>query len=138
MDGSKSKALTRGAVTKILFICEHGSAKSVIAASHFERLAREMGVEAHASSRGTDPDADYPSHVREGLEADALEPLDDAPVALSQSDIASATRIIAFCSPKLLPFNAIPSEVWDDVPPVSEGYGAARDEIVSRLGRLLK
>jgi hypothetical protein len=26
---------------------------------------------------------------------------------------------------------------WDDVPPVADGFEAARDTIVSRLGRLL-
>ena len=120
----------------VLFICEHGSAKSVIAAAHYERIARELGVDAHAASRGTDPDAEFPPQVIAGLRSDGLEPLDDAPVALSGNDVVSGPRIIAFCSPSMLTEGATPSEVWDDVPPVSEGYNRARDEIVRRIERM--
>ena len=28
----------------IVFVCEHGSAKSVVAAAHFDRLAGERGL----------------------------------------------------------------------------------------------
>jgi len=122
----------------VLFICEHGSAKSVIAAAHYERLARERGIDAHAAGRGTDTDAEFPQHVLAGLRSDGLEPVDDAPVALSEKDVAPGTNIIAFCSPGMLPEGATPSEVWDDVPPVSEGYDRARDEIVRRVERLLR
>jgi protein-tyrosine-phosphatase len=120
---------------RILFVCEHGSAKSVIAAAHCDRIARERGIDACASSRGTDPDAEYPPHVISGLESDALQPLESSPAALSQSDIDSADTIIAFCSPSLV--GVAPDEVWDDVPSVSEGYARARDEIVRRVERLL-
>lgn len=124
--------------TNILFICEHGSAKSVIAAAHYEKLARELGVDSRAASRGTDPDVEFPPHVLAGLRSDDLEPLDKTPVALSEKDIAVATKVIAFCSPNMLPESAIPNEVWDDVPPVSEGYTRARDEIVRRVERMLR
>ena len=124
--------------TNVLFICEHGSAKSVIAAAHLERIARESGLDAHAASRGTDPDAVFPPHVLAGLRSDHLAPLDNTPIALSPEDIAAATEIIAFCSPEMLPESAVPSEIWDDVPPVSEGYARARDEIVRRVERLLR
>jgi arsenate reductase len=122
----------------VLFICEHGSAKSVIAAAHYERLARERGIDAHAASRGTDTDAEFPPHVLAGLRSDGLEPLDDAPVAFSEDDVTQGTKIITFCSPAMLPEGTTPSEVWDDVPPVSEGYERARDEIVRRVERLIR
>ncbi len=122
---------------RILFICEHGSAKSVIAAAHFDRIAREMGIDAHATSRGTDPDSEYPPHVLAGLSADEVEPVDESPLPLSTDDLESATEVIAFCSPHILPENVVVTELWDDVPPVSESYERARDEIVSRVRRLL-
>ena len=121
---------------KILFVCEHGSAKSVIAAAHCERIAREHGIDARASSRGIDPDAEYPPRVISGLESDGLKPLEVTPAVLTQNDIDSADSIITFCSPAML--NATPDEVWDDVPAVSEGYERARDEIVRRVTRLLQ
>ena len=119
-----------------LFICEHGSAKSVIAAAHYERIARGRGIDAHATSRGTDPDAEYPPHVLAGLASEGLEPLDNAPVKLTAEDLETATRIIAFCSPDTFPKNAVVTEVWGDVPAVSYGYAEARDEIVRRIERL--
>ena len=122
----------------VIFICEHGSAKSVIAAAHYERLARERSIDAHAAGRGTDIDAEFPPHVLAGLRSEGLEPLDDAPVALSEADLTSGTTIIAFCSPSMLPDGTTVAEVWDDVPPVSEGYDRARDEIVRRVERLVR
>jgi protein-tyrosine-phosphatase len=123
---------------RVLFICEHGSAKSVIAAAHYARIVKEQGEDAKVMSRGTDPDADYPAHVLAGLAADGLAPLDDSPVRLSTQDTDAATQIISFCSPELIPGNARVTAVWDDVPPVSEGYTAARDEIVRRLAGLFR
>ena len=118
---------------RVLFICEHGSAKSVIAAAHFERMARERGLSAHAISRGTDPDAEYPPHVLAGLAGDGLAPLDDHPIGLSENDLDEAVHVVAFCSTETLPAR---TEKWHDVSPVSEGYVRAREEIVNRLERL--
>jgi hypothetical protein len=96
-----------------------------------------MGIDAHATSRGTDPDEEYPPHVLAGLSADGVEPVEKSPLLLSAADLESATEIIAFCSPHILPEDAVVTEMWDDVPPVSESYERARDEIVSRVRRLL-
>ena len=41
----------------VVFVCEHGTVKSVIALAHFQRLARERGLPLRAISRGTAPDA---------------------------------------------------------------------------------
>lgn len=117
----------------MLFICEHGSAKSVIAAAHFNRLAQARGLDVRAKSRGTDPDEEYPPHVLAGLAGDGLAPLDDHPVRLSATDVEEATHVVAFCSKESLPAT---TEEWHDVSPVSEGYLRAREEIVSRLERL--
>ena len=37
----------------ILFVCEHGSAKSVVAAAHFNQIATARGLPFRAISRGT-------------------------------------------------------------------------------------
>ena len=41
---------------KVLFVCLHGAAKSLIAARHLERLARERGIGIRAEFAGTEPD----------------------------------------------------------------------------------
>ena len=40
----------------VLFVCEHGAAKSVIAAAYFNQLASEKNLDVRAIERGTNPD----------------------------------------------------------------------------------
>jgi protein-tyrosine-phosphatase len=54
----------------VVFVCEDGSAKSLVAASFFERLAKERGIAVRALSRGTAPDASMPAAVVEALRGD--------------------------------------------------------------------
>src|SRR4051812_34549689 len=39
----------------VLFVCEHGAAKSVIAATYFNQLATARGLAVRATARGADP-----------------------------------------------------------------------------------
>ena len=48
------QAMNEGPV--VLFVCEHGSTKSTVAAAHFNKLAGERGLKLRAVSRGTNPD----------------------------------------------------------------------------------
>lgn len=121
----------------VLFVCEHGSAKSVVAAAHFNRLARERQIEVRAVSRGTDPDPAIAPNAARGLEADGFETGREAPRRLTEADIAAAARVVAFGSLLEGCGGGKATEVWDDVPPVSEDYGKARDRIVERVERLL-
>lgn len=119
----------------VLFVCEHGSAKSVVAAAHFNRLAAERALPFRAISRGTSPDAiHHPVAVR-GLEADDLVP-QARPCQLSIADIQDAHRVVAFADLPVEYATQAPVEVWT-VPPVSEGYEASRTAIVSHIQRLL-
>jgi len=51
---------------KVLFVCLHGSAKSLIAAEYFNRLAAARGLGVTATSAGTEPDAEIPPRVVQG------------------------------------------------------------------------
>lgn len=120
----------------VVFVCEHGSAKSTIAAAHFNKLSSEGKLNARAISRGTDPDDTYPPHVTEGLRADGLLAEESRPKKLSADDIAKAARVVVF---NQLPDEYLrggPVDDWSDVPPVSEGYEIARYEIVNRVKSL--
>src|SRR5215467_9813815 len=57
----------------VVFVCEHGSAKSVIAAAHFNRLAAEKGLPYRAIARGTKPDDVVAPAVKAGLASDGLD-----------------------------------------------------------------
>ena len=80
----------------VLFVCEHGAAKSVIAAAHFNKIAKERGLPYRAVARGTAPDAIIPEGVRKGLEKSGLELTVEKPVMVGQADVNGANRVITF------------------------------------------
>jgi arsenate reductase (thioredoxin) len=121
----------------IVFVCEHGSAKSVVAAAHFNRLAAERDIDLRAVSRGTDPDPEIAPPAEAGLRADGLAAGERSPVRLTQADAAGATLVVTFCELPRSYATAAPVERWEGVPPVSEDYAKAREEIVGRIGLLL-
>lgn len=121
----------------VLFVCLHGSAKSVIAAEHFRRLARGRGVEVEAIAAGVEPDAEIPPTVADGLLKDGIDVRGRRPRRLAGADLARATRVVAFGCDLGDAAGAAPVERWDDVPAVSVDFDRARDAIVARLPRLL-
>ena len=122
----------------VLFVCEHGSAKSVIAAAHFQRLAARANLDAGTISRGTDPDPEFPANVVDGLARDGLRPLEESPSKLTRADLENAARIVTFCDLSSQQSYRGPIERWDDMPAVSDDYDRARAAIVSRVERLVK
>lgn len=120
----------------VLFVCEHGSAKSVVAAAHFNRIAAARGLPFRAISRGTVPDAEMAPAAVEGLLGDGLKPEEPAPSNLVQRDLDAAVRVVTFCAlpPGLQPRS--PVARWE-VPPVSTEYAASRDAMLAEIERLL-
>lgn len=122
----------------VVFVCEHGAAKSVLAATHFDKLASEMGLTLRAVARGTYPDPQLSPQVVRGLLKDGLAPKESFPRELSEDDVKTAFRIITFCElPSEYQQEAI-VERWDGVPAASENYEQARNVIKKRIGTLLQ
>ncbi len=122
----------------VLFVCLHGSAKSVIALEHFRRLAAERGVAVDADSAGTEPDAQIPPRVVQGLLGEGIDVRGHRPRSVAQADLERASRVVTFgCDLGKLAPPGLAVERWDDVPAVSEDFKKARDVIVSRLPGLL-
>jgi arsenate reductase len=120
----------------ILFVCEHGSAKSMVAAAHFNQIAAARGLPFRAISRGTVPDAAMAPAAVEGLLGDGLKPDEPAPSKLEQADLDAAARVVTFCAlPPGLQARS-PVEQWE-VPPVSTEYAASRDAMLAQIERLL-
>src|ERR1700716_3028298 len=78
----------------VVFVCEHGSAKSVIAAAHFNRLAESKGLPYRAISRGVHPDAEIPGNIKAGLSADGLDVSRWKPKMIGDDDIQRAERVV--------------------------------------------
>jgi YVTN family beta-propeller protein len=122
----------------VVFVCEHGATKSVVAAALFNKLAGDRGLNIRALARGTNPDAEIGPLAARGLQADGLKLTEATPKKISQADLPGARRVITFCA---LP-DGYPGEVkvesWDKAPSISEDYGKARDWLAGRINRLLE
>ena len=121
----------------IIFVCEHGAAKSIIAAAYFNHLVEQANLDIRAIARGTHPDSEFSPKTIAGLHADGLTPTETVPQKLSLADVVGAQQIFTFCELPEEYQNKVAIERWDDVPPVSENYKKARDTIVERLNLLL-
>ena len=121
----------------IVFVCEHGAAKSIIAAAYFNKLAGEKGLNLQAVARGTNPDQALSTQAVAGLQEDGLTPTESFPQKLSLAEVESAQQIIAFCELPAEYQGKASIELWDNVPPVSENYQKAREEIIERISHLL-
>ena len=121
----------------IVFACEHGAAKSVIAATYFNQLAREKNLNLRAVARGTHPDEEISPKALVGLKKDGLLPTEPVPQQLSLNDVESAQGIVSFCELPEEYHEKVTIDHWEGVPPVSENYEMARDEIIRRLHHLI-
>src|SRR5215510_13415438 len=121
----------------VIFVCEHGAAKSVIATAYFNKLADERSLPFRATFRGTTPQDDLSVRAVAGLKADGLTIPSGKPTAISDQDVADATHIFAIgCT---LPDQAVrsgKSADWSDVPD-DQGYAPMRDAIVRHVKQLL-
>jgi protein-tyrosine-phosphatase len=122
----------------VLFVCLHGAAKSLIAASHLERLAGDQGIRIRTQFAGTEPDPELTPAAVAGLQAEGIDVHGRRPRRVTRDDIRSASRVVSFGCDLGALASGVPVERWDDVPAVSKNYRAARDVIVSRLPALLE
>lgn len=123
----------------VVFVCEHGSAKSVIAVAHFNRLAEQRGLPYRAISRGVHPDSEIPANIRNGLLSDGLKVNASKPVLLDDDDMLRAERVVTLsCQlPESKSLDRAKRINWPDLPAVSDGYAQARSAIVSKIEDLL-
>jgi len=121
----------------IIFVCEHGAAKSVIATAYFNKFAAERNLPWRATFRGTSPQEALSVRAVQGLKADGIPIPRGVPTAIGEADIRTATHIFAIgCT---LPAAAVSSgkaKDWSDVPD-DKGYEAQRDAIVRHVRALL-
>lgn len=121
----------------VVFVCEHGAAKSVLAAAYFNQFAQERGLNLRAVARGTHPEDHLLPQAVKGLSEDGLTPAKSVPQKLTEADIRSAQRVITFCELPAEYHGQAIIERWDDIPLVSENYGQARDAILKRVRQML-
>jgi protein-tyrosine-phosphatase len=124
----------------VVFVCEHGAAKSVIAAAHFNKLATERGLPFRAVSRGTKPNDVVAADVRAGLASDGIDVSAWRPTAVSDQDIRQAVQVVSLATDlaSTKPFARSKLLEWNDISPVSEDYRVARTKILEHVRDLLE
>lgn len=125
------------AAPHVVFVCEHGAAKSLIASAYFNKLAAERGLAARATFRAVDPQDALSVRAVAGLKADGVAIPDGKPTAIAASDVAQASHIFAIgCTLPTVATASGKSRSWDDVPD-DLGYEPMRDAIVRHVRVLL-
>jgi protein-tyrosine-phosphatase len=123
---------------EVMFVCEHGAAKSVVAMAYFNKLAAERGLDVRAVARGADPQDSPSTSATEGLQADGLRPSLDPPRPLTASEIRGSARVIAFdCHHGAMTALQGMDACWDDVPATADDYARARDIIRAHVSAVI-
>src|SRR6478672_3071245 len=90
---------TDAAHQQVVFVCEHGAAKSVVAAAYFNKIAAERGLPDRAIYRGANPQAELSVSALKGLREDGLDVPGAKPSPITPGDVTKATHIFAIgCS----------------------------------------
>jgi arsenate reductase len=124
---------------KVAFVCLHGSAKSLIAAEYFNRLAREKSLALRATTSGPEPDPAVPANVVEGMKGRGIDVHAYRPTLIDANQLKDADLIVSFACDagrKLAPGKA--EERWDDCPAVSDDFDIAWNFITTRVENLVE
>ena len=124
--------------TGVVFVCEHGSVKSLVAMEHFNREARQRGLPYRAVARGTAPGPAVPAPVREGLRADGFDVSSFVPQPLRATDVDNAALDVSFDDDIANTLGGRTRYLkWDDLPGVLGDYSRGRDAIVRQVDTLI-
>ena len=127
--------------TEVLFICEHGNVKSLMAASYFNQLAQERSLPYRALARGTNPNSTtVPPGIINGLRADGIDVSSFHPSRLRNSDISKSARIVAIgveLPPDARQLAQSSLEEWTDVPSAALSYAATQEALKTHVAQLI-
>jgi arsenate reductase (thioredoxin) len=122
----------------VVFVCEHGTVKSLVAIEYFNKLARERGLNVQAISRGTKPDSLVPLSVARGLTSDGFDVSAFHSRQFTSADLAGGMLVVALDADVSPVVNqALPVVRWDGLPSVTADYSEARTAIVRYVSRLV-
>jgi arsenate reductase len=138
LGGAVVAAADTRASRTVVFVCEHGNVKSLIARELFNRMSKVRGSKLRAVARGLAPEPGVPPAIAAHLRKDGFDVRGYEARQLTPADAAAAVRVIAIGSdPPAAATGAVPVEKWLDVPPASEQYAASRDALRARIAILL-
>src|SRR3977135_11227 len=110
----------------IAFVCLHGSAKSLIAAEYFNRLAIERSLPFRATTSGPEPDGEVPGNVIAGLKSRVIDVSQSRPTLIAAEQLSDTSLIVSFACDagrRLAPSK--PGRGLGERPPGRAGFGFA-------------
>ena len=124
--------------SRVVFVCEHGTVKSLVALEYFNRLARARHLPLAAISRGTTPDTAVPRSVANGLTADGFDVSAFRPRRFTSEDLSRGLLVVALdADVDPVVDKRLPVLRWDGLPSVTANYGVARSAIAARVEKLV-
>jgi protein-tyrosine-phosphatase len=127
-----------GEPARVVFVCEHGSVKSLVAMMYFNRSVEERGLPYRAVARGTAPEPVVPAAVRDGLRADGFVVSAFTPRRFDASDADHALLVVSFDQDLTKTLDSRVRYVkWDDLPGVLSDYARGRAAILRHVDELI-
>ena len=133
-----SQGVTAPTGGTVLFVCEHGTGKSLLAKLLFEKYAQEVGLEMRAVSRGTRPDTSVSPWMMRQLALDHVTLGSWVPRPLGPQDLSDASYVVSFDVPSAATAATHASRMqWDGLPSIAQDYAKGRDAIKTRVHQLV-
>lgn len=131
-----SQSTLQTSTRPVVFVCEHGAARSVIAAAWFNKLAAERRLAIRAVARGVTPQDDLSASTVAGLRRDGVEFPSEKPRGLTKAEADDAAAVMTFypLPPAMKPQR--PESAYE-VPAPGDGYDQSRDAILVHVKSLL-
>lgn len=120
----------------VIFICEHGSFRSVVAAAAFNKMAKDQGLNIRAVARGTLPNKEINPDVLSGLKQDGFSEITPAPQKITNGELEKAIYVVTFCTLPGDYHQPVSVEDWSNFTAI-ENYPALRDSIQTRIKLLI-
>ena len=125
-------------VPRVLFICPHGAAKSVLASSYFRQMAKDRGLNVQVDFAGTEPDPQLSPKAVERLNARGYAAPPGSPRKVTREELASADLVISIgCNVDGLAPASAKVRHWDDVPSPGDDFDRADEAILERVTQLV-
>jgi arsenate reductase (thioredoxin) len=122
---------------QVVFVCEHGAAKSVIAATYFNQLAQQRGLPERAVTRGTNIDPAFSPTVVSGLRKEAMPLPVGKPLMVTATEAAQSERVVTLgCRLPDAVKEPAKTTSWDDISSPSANFEQAKDTIVRHVQEL--
>ena len=142
-----ASALAADAPETVVFICSHGTIKSLAAAQRFNKMAAERGISVRAISRAANDktvDKSVPDKVAAAMVKDGYYVDEVVPKVLSQGEAAKAAKIVHVSledpsdDPDAKAAAGVAVQRWDGIPSGLRDYPTMSKMINERVDAMVE